>query len=103
MNLRYFTLMTKNMIQINVLDEDLLEKLAELEHLQWTSFSKQMLELVQNSISKRELEDDLFMKWNKNWVSYRNLSEKEKEKDREWASKVINILLDEKWTESKEP
>lgn len=95
--------MTKNMIQINVLDEDLLEKLAELEHLQWTSFSKQMLELVQNSISKRELEDDLFMKWNKNWVSYRNLSEKEKEKDREWASKVINILLDEKWTESKEP
>lgn len=62
----------------------MIEKLAELEHIQWSHWTKYMLEnLTPENIErwKRQIE-----------TSYADLSEKEKESDREWARKVIEIL-----------
>lgn len=73
--------------------ENLIEQLAELEHEQWRSWTKY---ISQDKTKSRKLcpewWNDTFMKWGKNWKSYKNLSEQEKEKDRQWARKVLNII-----------
>lgn len=69
--------------------KDLLEKLAELEHKQWISWSKYIADQL---IYKRIKPEDLLTKWHKNWKPYSKLSEEEKEKDRVWARKVLEIL-----------
>lgn len=63
---------------------DLREKLAYLEHEQWISWYKYMI----NNISV-----EYIMKWNrKSEINYYGLTEKEKESDRVWADRVIEIL-----------
>ncbi len=66
---------------------ELLERLAEVEHDQWVRWSKEIA--ASEHISGERIE-----RWRKYWVSYRNLSEKDKEKDREWARKVLAVLRD---------
>jgi len=62
----------------------LLEELAELEHKQWAHWTRYMLKnLTHENVSR----------WRKQiGIPYSELSEKEKESDREWARKVLEIM-----------
>jgi mannose-6-phosphate isomerase-like protein (cupin superfamily) len=65
-------------------DNELREKLADLEHKQWAHWTKYMLE----NLSDREK-----ARWERQIdTDYKDLSEKEKDGDREWADKVLDIL-----------
>lgn len=64
---------------------EILEKLAELEHEQWSHMAKTFLR-VGNKPENRE-------RWARQIRSpYSKLSEEEKEHDRKWARKVIAVL-----------
>jgi len=63
----------------------LLEKLAELEHEQWSHWAMHMLENMTAENIER-------WRWQAN-TTYENLSEPEKEKDREWARKVLDAIV----------
>ena len=68
--------------------ETIREKLAELEHKQWSHWTKYLL---------LERHDD---KDRERWLvqmntEYNDLSEKEKNSDRKWADKVISIIIRE--------
>ena len=65
--------------------EELLEKLAEIEHEQWVSWSKAIAQ--QEKISERRLK-----RWRKLWIPYEQLPEEIKEEDRIWARKVIEVI-----------
>ena len=63
---------------------DLLEKLAELEHKQWETWTQYMLD--HDTIVNR-------MRWQRQSLTdYRELSEEDKEKDRIWARKILQVL-----------
>ena len=62
------------------------EKLADLEHQQWMSWTKYL-----NANHKIPIE--LLKKWEKNWKPYSELDEKTKDSDRIWADKIIKELL----------
>ena len=64
--------------------DELREKLAELEHRQWAHWTRYMLDnLSFENIErwKRQLE-----------TPYNELPEAEKESDRNWADKVLEVL-----------
>lgn len=64
--------------------DDLKEKLAELEHLQWTCWLKYML---------NNLTEDNITRWKKQInTQYDKLTDKEKQSDRKWADKVLEII-----------
>jgi hypothetical protein len=69
----------------NKIQDNLLEKLAKLEHEQWIQWSRNIAQT--ETISPKRLK-----RWEKLWVHYSVLPEKQKETDREWARKVINTL-----------
>jgi hypothetical protein len=59
------------------------EKLAELEHIQWAHWTEYML----NNLTPLNI-----ARWKKQIKTpYTQLSEKEKNSDREWADRVIKI------------
>jgi hypothetical protein len=63
---------------------EIIEELADLEHEQWGHWTEYMLD---------NLTDINIKKWKKQIkTSYSELSEKEKDSDREWAEKVLNII-----------
>lgn len=66
-------------------DKDLLEKLAELEHEQWMTWAKKILETENISIETRT-------RWAKYFVPYSELSEEVKELDLSFAQKSFNIF-----------
>ena len=78
--------------------ENLLEDLAELEHKQWSHWTKYML----NRLEQLENEQDAFdpykvMHQKQNWhrqiaTPYSKLTEKEKDSDRIWAAKSLEII-----------
>jgi hypothetical protein len=78
--------------------ENLLEDLAELEHKQWSHWTKYML----NRLKQLENEQDAFdpykvMHQKQNWhrqiaTPYSKLTEKEKDSDRIWAAKSLEII-----------
>jgi hypothetical protein len=64
---------------------ELLEKLAALEHWQWASWTRYFLQ------GKHTPED--LHRWIKQMdMKYEDLSEKEKDNDRFWARKVLEII-----------
>ena len=70
---------------------ELLEKLAELEHQQWSHWIQ-----YQHSLRKSMVNYVYAQKW-KDWLKlsrtpYAELSEREKELDRQWALKVLEVL-----------
>lgn len=72
--------MTKN-------KDKLLEKLAELEHIQWAHWTKYMLNKINEGDTKS------VKRWKKQITTpYFKLSEAEKESDRMWARKVLKSL-----------
>jgi len=62
---------------------EILEYLARLEHEQWMHWSKAIADKV---------DDDTRTRWSACWMPYEDLTEEQKQKDREWAMKVITIL-----------
>ena len=71
------------------LTDELLEKLAELEHRQWAHWIK--FEHSRNLYVRRKEE---LKKWfAQAETPYNQLSEVEKESDREWARKVLDLLI----------
>lgn len=63
---------------------DKLERLAALEHQQWAHWTKYMLD---------NLTEENIQRWRKQIETpYKDLTEKEKESDREWARKVLEII-----------
>jgi hypothetical protein len=64
---------------------ELREKLAELEHIQWQAWSTTILGEEEISPARRE-------RWQQCLVPYDQLPEAMKEYDREWADKVLDIL-----------
>jgi len=70
----------------------LIEDLAELEHEQWAHWTQYMLDFLNGNIPE-DLKQKRILQWRRQIdTSYKNLSEKEKESDREWARKVMKIL-----------
>jgi len=67
------------------MEKPLLEKLAELEHEQWVKWSK-------NLADTENISENRLFRWKKLWVQYWALTEKDKEKDRIWARKVLKLL-----------
>ena len=64
--------------------KELIEKLADLEHDQWSHWTEYMLS---------NLTEDNIKTWKKQIkTNYKDLTEKEKDSDREWAEKVYNII-----------
>jgi hypothetical protein len=65
-------------------ESGLIEELSDLEHDQWAHWTKYMLE---------NLSDENKEKWEKQIeTDYKDLTEKEKDSDREWAEKVLKII-----------
>lgn len=63
---------------------ELIERLAQLEHEQWAHWTRYMLDnLTPENIERwrRQIE-----------TPYHQLTEKEKESDRKWAKKVLEVL-----------
>jgi len=71
-------------VKISDLNEKLIEKLAALEHDQWAHWTKYML---------ANMTDENIARWKEQIdTPYSELSEKEKDSDREWAQKVLDII-----------
>ena len=64
---------------------ELVEKLADLEHEQWMKWS--------DDISKKEkLTEERYWRWRRLWVPYEELTEEQKDQDRVWARKVLQLF-----------
>ncbi len=64
----------------------LIEELAELEHKQWMLWAKDILK--SEDITKERSD-----RWKvDSFKSYKDLSEEQKDMDREWAKKVYKII-----------
>ena len=69
---------------------ELIEKLAELEHQQWWDWAKNILET-------EDITEERVKRWKENsFKPYKDLSEEQKDMDREWARKVLKIVDDYK-------
>jgi len=67
--------------------EEIIEKIADLEHQQWAHWTKYMLD---------NLTDENIARWKKQIETpYSDLTEKEKESDRIWARKAYLSCHDE--------
>lgn len=64
-------------------EDELLERLAEVEHEQWMAWSQSVAAEV--SAERRQ-------RWQACWVTYEDLPEDVKELDRLWARKVLEVL-----------
>jgi hypothetical protein len=84
------------------MNQEVLEKLAELEHQQWEQWTKDLLHKFQAAEdATRESYSKIFLfevisglerKWGSNWKPYSELDESTKEFNREWARKVLEIV-----------
>lgn len=69
----------------DLIQKELLEELAELEHEQWITWA--------SDIAKKEkLSPERLARWNKYLIPYHDLPEDVKEHDRKWARKVLTSL-----------
>lgn len=69
---------------------ELIEKLAELEHQQWWDWAKDILKT-------EDITEERAKRWKENsFKPYGDLSEEQKDMDREWARKVMKIVDDYK-------
>jgi len=75
------------MINQTTNQEELLERLAMLEHEQWREWSHEIA--VTEKISPERLS-----RWKASWVDYQTLPDAKKESDRVYARKVLKCLCD---------
>jgi len=67
-------------------EKKLIEELSALEHKQWWDWAKNILE-TEDITEERE------KRWKKDsFKPYEELSEEQKDMDREWAEKVLKIV-----------
>lgn len=66
-----------------MMEDELLERLAAVEHEQWMHWSQAVAAEV--SAERRQ-------RWQAYWVAYEDLPEEMKEEDRFWARKVLEAL-----------
>lgn len=69
---------------------DLIEKLAAIEHRQWAHWTRYLLTFLGHFPNSPD--PNVRRWWKQIETPYKNLSEKEKEADRVWARKVLEIL-----------
>ena len=89
------------------MDEDILEILAELEHVQWCEWSQslsneillllEILDKFEGNLFDSDLSTvygikDKLNRWKDLWILYSDLSEEEKDKDRVYAQKALTIF-----------
>jgi hypothetical protein len=72
--------------------DQLLETLAALEHEQWIAWTRGVI-----SLHGSEIPSELKHHWRKLWVPYEELDEPQKDVDREFAKKVIDVIS-EPWS-----
>lgn len=72
---------------------NLLEKLAELEHEKWQDWARHIL-------SEEAISTQRVQRWARLFVPYEQLPEKEKEKDRVLARKVMKVIEENNWNYS---
>ena len=92
-----------------IMKDDALEKLADLEHVQWCEWAdalsnelSSLLEIIERHEDDLSDEDQLLVlkvkdklaKWDRLMVPYSDLSEEEKEKDRVYARKILDTIKD---------
>lgn len=65
----------------------LLERLAAIEHERWMTWATNLME------TERLLSDKRVLRWRGSLMPYAQLTEENKEHDRIWAKKVLEILL----------
>ena len=86
-------------------ENELLEELSSLEHEQWIGWSKSVADDIEKLISLIDIEklsqEDLefidsqnerLKRWESYWVSYRELDERTKDPDREYARKTLDLI-----------
>ena len=61
-------------------ERDAVERVAEVEHAQWVTWSKEVA---------HEVSPERRARWARYWVPYKDLPEEVKELDRVWARKAI--------------
>ena len=64
-------------------DAELIERLAHVEHEQWTAWSRS----VASDVSPERLQA-----WQRLWIPYEELSDEQKERDRHWARRALAAL-----------
>ena len=69
---------------------EIIERLAELEHQQWSHWTKYILERL--GYHPASSNSDVRKWFQQAMTEYKNLTKKEKESDRMWARKVFTIL-----------
>lgn len=87
------------------MSDELLEKLADIEHEQWMDWSKAISKELKeihdiagefngasSCIEIQDLIEIRLNRWNKLWIPYNELSEEMKESDREYARKVLGVI-----------
>lgn len=87
---------------MKMIKRTLRENLAKLEHEQWVQWSRNVWSELKHIY--RDLDEaadfnsalrglkHVHTRWSKNWCNYDVLSEKQKDKDRVWADKVIKQI-----------
>jgi hypothetical protein len=80
----------------DLLIQELIERLSALEHDQWVQYSKSVYKQIRQSASREDLMKKATDKWLSKWKPYDLLSESEKDKDRIWANKVLEIVKSNK-------
>ena len=69
--------------------EQLIERLAELGHEQWITWSKSLVTDTSTILSDSRRE-----RWSKLWVPYAELSEDQKQQDRDWAYSTLSLIIE---------
>ena len=80
----------------DLLIQELIERLSALEHDQWVQYSKSVYKQIRQSASREDLIKKATDKWSSKWKPYDLLSESEKDKDRIWTNKVLEIVKSNK-------
>ena len=68
-----------------LMDEEIIESLAELEHQQWMKWADAIMQT-------EKISDVRFARWASCMIPYAELSEEMKEHDRVWARQALAIL-----------
>jgi hypothetical protein len=69
----------------DLMDEEIIESLAELEHEQWMKWADTIMQT-------EKISDSRFARWASCMIPYADLTEEMKEFDRVWARKALAIL-----------
>lgn len=74
-------------------EDIILEKLSDLEHDQWAHWTRYMLDTIAKELGVSIEDLECVKRWRRQISTpYEELSEKEKESDRNWARKVLAVL-----------